>query len=75
MIEHGNHRSRDTGYCEDACLARTGHGSANHVAFSNLALAMIPSKEFDCLSVATDHFHANRDDALKHILVKRPRQQ
>ena len=73
-IENGNHRRRDTAFREDACLARTGHGPANNVAFNNLALAIILSNKFDCIPAANDHFQAHRDDALKHILAKRPRQ-
>ena len=72
-IENGNHRRRDTAFHEDACLARTGHGPANNVAFSNLALAIFLTRDFDCIPAATDHFQANRHDALKHILAKRPR--
>ena len=72
-IENGNHRRRDTAFREDACLARTGNGPANNVAFNHLALAILPSNNFDCTPAANDHFQAHRDDALKHILAKRPR--
>ena len=71
-IENGNHRRRDTAFREDTCLARTGHGPANNVAFNNLALAIILSNNFDCIPAANDHSQAHRDDALKHILAKRP---
>ena len=46
-IENGNHRRRETAFREDACLARTGHGPANNVAFNNLALAIILTRSFD----------------------------
>lgn len=65
-IENGNHRRRNTAFREDACLARTGHGPANNVAFSNLALAIILTENSDWLPAANDPFQAHRDDALKH---------
>ena len=73
-IENGNHRRRDTGFCEEAGLAHTGHGPASNVAFSCLALAIILSRDFECLPAATGHFQANRDEALKHILAEPARQ-
>ena len=72
-IENKNHRRRDTAFREDACLMRTGHGPANNTAFSNLALAIILTAGFDRVPAATDHFEWHRDDALKHVLAKRPR--
>ncbi len=72
-IENTNHRRRDTAFREDACLKRSGHGPANNTAFSNLALAIILTAGFDRVPAATDHFEWHRDDALKHMLTKRPR--
>ena len=72
-MENRNHRRRDTTFRKDACLMRTGHGPANNTAFSNLALAIILTAGFDCVPAVTGHFEWNRDDALKHVPVRRPR--
>ena len=52
---------------------RAGHGPANNAAFNNMALAIILGNGYRSVSEATDWYEANRGEAGKEILGKRPR--
>ena len=54
-------------------MMRTGHGPANNAAISNMALAIILGNGYQSVPEATDRYEANRGEAAKEILGKRPR--
>ena len=51
-VENLNHRQRDCGCGEDACLTRTGHGPANRASLNSIALAVVFASRREAESLA-----------------------